>query len=88
MLASSLLDVEMFSLILEGDSGSSLVADRNARAIAVLEDRIRAGDRRIAIFYGVAHLPDLAQRLTSDFDLTHQGTDWIDAWDLRAAPAD
>jgi hypothetical protein len=87
MIASSILDVGMFSRIIEGDSGSSLVADRNAKAVAVLADRIEAGDRQIAIFYGVAHLPDLALRLETDIGLERRDTDWIDAWDLRAEPS-
>jgi hypothetical protein len=86
LMASTMLDVETFSRIIDGESGSSLVADRNARAVAVLEDRIGAGDRHIAIFFGVAHLPDLKRRLEADFGLTHRDTTWIDAWDLRADP--
>ena len=84
LMASSMLDVESFSRMIEGESGSALVGARNARALEVLADRIRGGDRRIAIFYGVAHLPDLAQRLESDIGLTRRAASWIDAWDLRA----
>ncbi|NNC64100.1 MAG: hypothetical protein HKN84_04895 [Gammaproteobacteria bacterium] len=88
LIASSILDVEMFSRIVDGDSGSSLVADRNARAMTVLDDRLRAGDRRIAVFYGVAHLPDLAERLKAELGLRQYDSEWIDAWDLRADPSD
>ena len=86
IMASAMLDVTTFTSIIEGDSGSSLVADRNARAIEVLQNRIEAGDRNIAIFYGVAHLPDFAERLESEIGLTRSEIDWIDAWDLRAKP--
>ena len=85
MLASELLDVEGFTRAIEGDDGSSLIGERNERAITVLEDRIRLGDRRIAIFYGVAHLPDMASRLESEVALTRLGLTWVDAWDLRAS---
>lgn len=87
VMASSMLDVETFSRIIDGESGSSLVADRNARAVEVLADRIRDGDRHIAIFYGVAHLPDLAERLGSALGLVRRDVSWIDAWDLRAEPS-
>ena len=83
LFARSILDIENFSRIIEGESGSSLVGARNARAVEVLKDRIRRGDRHIAIFYGVAHLPDLASRLESDIGLTESGVSWIDAWDLQ-----
>jgi hypothetical protein len=84
LMASSMLDVASYSRIIEGESGSALVGARNARALRVLADRIRGGDRQIAIFYGVAHLPDLAQRLESDIGLRRRAASWIDAWDLRA----
>ena len=86
LLATSMLDVETFSRIIEGETGSALVGERNARAVAVLADRIRHGDRHIAIFYGVAHLPDMARRLETDMGLTRREISWIDAWDLRANP--
>ena len=71
LFATSMLDVETFSRIIEGDTGSSLVGERNARAVAVLADRIRRGDRHIAIFYGVAHLPDMAHRLETELGLKY-----------------
>ena len=87
LMASSILDIEAFSRIIEGESGSSLVGARNERAVEVLADRIRLGDRQIAIFYGVAHLPDLARRLESDLGLARREVSWLDAWDLRTDPA-
>jgi hypothetical protein len=87
LFATSMLDVETFSRIIEGETGSSLVGERNARAVAVLADRIRRGDRHIAIFYGVAHLPDMARRLETDMGLIRREIGWIDAWDLRANPS-
>jgi hypothetical protein len=83
--ASTMLDVEGFERALEGDTGSSLIGERNERALSVLGDRIARGDRHIAIFYGVAHLPDMASRLESEKGLTRRDTTWIDAWNLRAA---
>lgn len=84
-LATELLDVEGFTRAIEGEDGSSLIGERNERAITVLEDRIRLGDRHIAIFYGVAHLPDMASRLESEVAMKRLGVTWIDAWDLRAS---
>lgn len=80
--ASEMLDVEGFARAIEGEEGSSLIGARNERAISVLEDRIRLGDRHIAIFYGVAHLPDMASRLESEAALKRQGVTWVGAWDL------
>ena len=83
MMASSMLDIETFSRIIDGDNGSALVAARNAHAVGVLQERIAEGDRQIAIFYGAAHLPDFVDRLISEVGLQPLRTDWVDAWDLR-----
>lgn len=83
LFANSMLDIEWFTRIIEGDQGSSLIGARNARSIAVLADRIQLGDRHFAIFYGVGHMPDLASRLVSEFGLAQSGVTWLDAWDLR-----
>jgi hypothetical protein len=82
-LANSMLDVEGFNRIIEGDTGSALISERNEHALSVLAERIRRGDRHIAIFYGVAHLPDMARRLESEVGLTRRDVTWVDAWDLR-----
>jgi len=86
--AHSMLDVEWLTSLIEGDEGSSLIGERNARAISVLTERMGLGDRRIAIFYGVGHLPDLARRLESEFGLLPGAVTWLDAWDLRSIPTE
>jgi len=77
-----MLDVEWITGLIEGNQGSSLIGERNARALAVLQERIARGDRRIAIFYGVGHLPDFASRLEADFGLVRRDVTWLDAWEL------
>jgi hypothetical protein len=84
--AHSMLDVEWMTSLIEGNQGSSLIGERNARALAVLAERISLGDRRIAIFYGVGHMPDLASRLESEFGLVQRDVTWLDAWDLGPVP--
>lgn len=62
--------------------GRMLVSDRNEAAADVLREQIAAGRRRIAIFYGAGHMPDLERRLAEDFGLKRQGVMWRQAWDL------
>lgn len=81
--AASMLDMETMTAIIEGKNGSSLIGERNKRAVTVLQERIRAGDRKIAIFYGAAHMSDIAKRLEADVGLRRVGSEWLDAWDLR-----
>ena len=60
-----------------------LVEDRNKAAMKVLQKQIVGGHKRIAIFYGAAHLPDFDARLKQDFGMTRSGMQWLSAWDLK-----
>jgi hypothetical protein len=60
-----------------------LVADRNEAAMKVLKKEIDGGTRRIAIFYGAAHMPDFDRRLTEELKLKRESMAWDSAWDLR-----
>ncbi len=66
----------------EGKKGSTLVAERNKKALQVLRREIDAGKKKLAIFYGAAHMPDMSKRLMSEFDLVPASTVWLDAWKL------
>jgi hypothetical protein len=62
--------------------GSAIITDRNAEALKVLKKEIKKGTKKIAIFYGCAHLPEFAASLKKDFKLKKNETKWIIAWDL------
>jgi len=61
-----------------------LVQDRNTAAMKVLKKEIDKGTRRIAIFYGAAHMPDFDRRLTQELKLKRESMAWDTAWDLRS----
>ncbi|MDR0521944.1 MAG: hypothetical protein LBH00_08860 [Planctomycetaceae bacterium] len=63
-------------------SESAIITDRNAAALRVLRREIAGGKKKIAVFYGGAHLPNLAECLEKDFDMEYVKTDWVVAWDL------
>jgi hypothetical protein len=65
-----------------GGDGSAIITDRNAVALKVLSRELQNGKKKIAIFYGAAHLPEFVKSLEKDFNLTRTGIDWIVAWDL------
>jgi hypothetical protein len=67
--------------------GNILVADRNKAALKVLQKEIAKGKKKIAIFYGAAHMPDFEKRLAEDFDLKKDKVEWVTAWDLKAKRA-
>ena len=66
-----------------GPEGSTLITDRNARALEVLKKRLKAGDKEVAIFYGAGHLAEMDDQLEKDFDMKPVGVEWVEAWDLR-----
>jgi hypothetical protein len=87
MMAEQFTDMDVLTEAFGGEEGSTLITDRNAAAIKVLHDQIKRGRSRIAIFYGAAHMDDFDGRLREEFRLQPGEPVWLEAWDLRAAPA-
>jgi hypothetical protein len=83
IMARQFEDLEGSMQVFEGPDGSTLISERNKRALAVLADQIKAGKRRIGIFYGAGHLPDMERRLIDQFGLQRGKVRWMEAWDLR-----
>lgn len=77
------VDFEDSVAMLEGPGGSTLISGRNAIALKVLRKQIDAGKRKIAIFYGGGHMPDMDKHLRDDFGLVPVETRWLTAWDLK-----
>jgi len=69
--------------VLDGPKGSTLITERNKVALAVLKAQLDAGAKKVAIFYGAGHMPDMAKRLEDDFRMQRKSTRWLRAWDLR-----
>ncbi|MCU0716306.1 MAG: hypothetical protein MUD03_09270 [Pirellula sp.] len=65
------------------DGKSTLVTERNRKAFEVLQSELEGGKRKLAVFYGAAHLNDMHDRLLKDFQAKPISTDWVDAWPLR-----
>lgn len=82
MLAYEMTNLDQLRSILGEDSDSAVIGARNQRAIDVLQQQIDNGAKRIGIFYGVAHMPDMEQRLRTQLQLVPDDIDWVDAWRL------
>lgn len=59
-----------------------IVTDRNQKCLAVLDEQIAAGKKKLGIFYGAAHFPDMEKRLLED-GWVKAGEEWMTAWDLE-----
>lgn len=60
-----------------------LIADRNKAALKAFQKELANGKRKIAIFYGAGHMPDLEKHLTDDYGLKRAKEEWQTAWDLK-----
>jgi hypothetical protein len=88
MLGSQLAEQAELLERMAGEDGSTLIEVRNARALDRLREQFGQGARTVAIFYGAAHMPDIAERLIAEFGMEPAGSEWIEAWDLRGRSAD
>ena len=65
---------------------SVIITDRNERCLEVMNRELAAGHRKLGIFYGAAHFPDMEKRLIEQgFHRTKQ--EWLTAWDIPKAVA-
>ncbi len=86
ILASSFEDLDKLNAALGGEQGSTLINVRNLKALNVMQREIKAGKKKLAIFYGVAHLPDMAAQLEKKRGFHYVSSRWIPAWNLRLPP--
>jgi len=59
-----------------------LIKDRNETAMKVFEKEMTKGHKKIAIFYGAAHMPDFQTRLLKEQGMRFKRNKWMTAWDL------
>ena len=81
VLAAQMQDIEAMAMGIDGPNGSVLLSGRNCAAMAVLEEQLKLGKKKLSIFYGAAHMPDLARRVEK-LGFTPVSTRWHTAWDL------
>ncbi len=83
LLAKQLQDMEALMAGLgagEDGKGSVLLIERNKALMRVLHRRLKAGDKKIGVFYGGAHLRDVEERIFAETDLRRTGVRWEKAW--------
>lgn len=61
--------------------GSVILRGRNDKAFEVLDEVIRNGKKRIGVFYGAGHMPDMDKRLLSN-GFRRVREEWVVAWDI------
>ena len=70
-------------------NGTVILTERNKAALKALKKAIDGGKKNVALFYGAAHMPDIADTLElMGFEPVE--TEWRQAWDLtirKGAPS-
>jgi len=83
IFAAQLANVDSsINLFGDGDE-SAIIHDRNDAALKVLDAYLRRGYRKLALFYGAAHLPDFVLKLEKRGFKMQDEVRWIKAWDLK-----
>jgi hypothetical protein len=82
-MAEQFEDLDFHIQAIEGPEGSTILTERNRKALEVLRRELTAGKKKLGIFYGAAHLPDMEERLATEFQLDRAGESWLVAWDLK-----
>lgn len=84
LMAEQFENMEGQMSAISGPDGSTIITERNKKALKVLRDQLGKGKRRLAIFYGAGHLSDMAQRLEKDFGMKRAKQRWIVAWQISS----
>lgn len=65
---------------------SVIIGDRNDACLKVLDAEVKAGKKKLGIFYGAAHFPDMEKDLLkAGYKKTAHR--WLTAWDIPKKPA-
>jgi len=87
LLAKEFKNIELLLAGLEsGKEGeeSVILGERNKACLRVLKEQLKEGKKRLAIFYGGGHMPDIERRLQRDFGFKKTAENWICAWDIKS----
>ena len=78
-LAPFLGEAEELITEIEGEDGTVLITERNRVVMRRVNDVIAQGLKRLAVFYGAGHMPDLESRLLLEGFAKGESI-WADAW--------
>ena len=83
LIAKNMSELEATVNALEAGDGTVIITERNKVALKVLRKTLEDDDKkRIAIFYGAGHMPDMEERMIKQFGMRRAGTLWLAAWRL------
>jgi hypothetical protein len=82
-LAKAFDQMESMTALMEGKEGSAILGGRNAVVLKKIKEVLASkGQRRIAVFYGGAHMPGIESSLTKEMKAAASGEEWLPAWTM------
>ena len=63
------------------EGGSVIITERNSAAMRVLREKLEAGQTKLGVFYGAAHMPDFEKRLLA-MGYKRARVEWLTAWTI------
>jgi hypothetical protein len=85
IFAEQLLRMDEEMKQLGGILSGALIDQRNDKCLQVMEKELAKGKKKVAIFYGAGHFPEMEQQLREKYGFKRGATEWISAWDLAPA---
>ncbi len=67
---------------MEAGGGTVIIGERNRVALEQMDKQMAKGQRKIAIFYGAAHLVDMEAKLKAR-GFAKTGVEWLKAWTMK-----
>jgi len=82
-LAKSFGQMEVLTAAIEGKDGTAILGGRNAVVVNKIKEVLaQKKQRRIAVFYGGAHMPGIESSLINDMKAKASGEEWLAAWTM------
>jgi hypothetical protein len=82
-LAKTFDQMESMTAAMEGKDGSAVLSGRNAVVVNKIKEVLgQKKQRRIAVFYGGAHMPGIESSLIKDMKAKASGEEWLAAWTM------
>lgn len=90
VLAKMFDQAESMTSIMEGEEGSAILSDRNEVVMKKINDVLaNKKKRRIAVFYGAAHMPGIEGMLRRNLKAVPAGEEWLAGWTMpKETPAE
>ena len=84
-LAKNFDQMESMTAAMEGPKGSAVLSGRNEVVVRKLKEVLALKkQRRIAVFYGGAHMPGIESSLVKDLKAKPSSEEWLAAWTMPA----